>query len=167
MHSAVTTRFGRHHFPHHYKNPGTISSPLLDDYTNKPIELSHPASRAHSVASTAGTDDNGPSARDANGSVGKRASRFLKRMSNIGTVATGGLRRGSKPSLQASRESLSLPPTAAINETRGRTGSKVDLIVGKPLPADHPDMPPAVVVGDLNVQFPEALVSPSPHPVPS
>jgi hypothetical protein len=160
MHSAVTTRFGRHHFPHHYKNPGTISSPLLDDYTNKPTELSHPASRAHSVASTAGTDENGSIARDgANGSVGKRASRFLKRMSNIGTVATGGLRRGSKPSLRASRESLSLPPTAAVNEPRGRTASKVDLTRGKPLPADHPDMPPAVVVGDLNVQFPEALVS--------
>jgi hypothetical protein len=160
MHSAVTTRFGRHHFPHHYKNPGTISSPLLDDWTNRPSELSHPASRAHSVASTAGTDENGPSARDgANGSVGKRASRFLKRMSNIGTAATGGLRRGSKPTMRGSRESLSLPPAATVNEPRGRTASKVDLAVEKPLPADHPDMPPAVVVGDLNVQFPEALVS--------
>jgi hypothetical protein len=88
-------------------------------------------------------------------------------MSNIGTVATGGLRKNSKPSLKASRESLSLPPAAAVNEPRGRTGFKVDLTVGKPLPADHPDMPPAVVVGDLNVQFPEALVSLFLHPVPS
>jgi hypothetical protein len=160
MHSAVTTRFGRHHFPHHYKNPGTFSSALLDDYTN-PSGSPHPASRAHSVASTTGTDDNGSVVRDSgSASNSSRASRFLRRMSNIGTVATGGLRKGSKPSLRASRESLSSPSTPVASGSRSFGGSKVDVSSGKSLPADHPDMPPAVVVGDLNVQFPEALVSP-------
>jgi len=74
---------------------------------------------------------------------GSRTSRFFKRMSNLGG---GHKRRNSGPQ--------SMPHALDVSS---RTGSVAT--------TDRSDMPPAVVIGDLNVQFPDSLVSrPSPLP---
>ena len=68
---------------------------------------------------------------------GTRTSRFFKRMSNFGGKRrSGGLQSVANSSSPVSERNASLP------------GSK-----------DKPELPPALVVGDLNIQFPDSLVS--------
>jgi hypothetical protein len=69
-----------------------------------------------------------------------KTSRFFKRMSNIGS------KRKTTQSIASSNSPVS--ERGSIVPTTGTGSSK-----------DKADMPPAAVVGDLNVQFPDSLVS--------
>ena len=71
---------------------------------------------------------------------GTRTSRFFKRMSNIGSKR--------RSAAQQSHGSSSPSDGASLIVHNASLASK-----------DRSDMPPAVIVGDLNVQFPDTLVS--------
>lgn len=93
-----------------------------------------PVKASASRTSTASSGGDG----DASAKDGSRTSRFFKRMSNFGG---GGKER--RKSLMSTIEPAPAPqPVAAPKLQKGA------------------DMPPAVVVGDLNVQFPDSLVRP-------
>lgn len=77
---------------------------------------------------------------------GTRTSRFFKRVSTL----SGPKRMSTATSVRS---------TASFLSHESRTGSRAADRAS--VATDHSDMPPAVVVGDLNVQFPDSLVS---HP---
>ena len=79
----------------------------------------------------------------SNAKESSRASRFLKRMSTLSN-AVPGKRRGSKQTSESGRSN---------NRNSGATDrGSVRTVM------ENADMPPPCVVGDLNVQFPEALL---------
>lgn len=95
------------------------------------------------AASTTSTEEPGSS----------RTSRFFKRMSTF----------GSNASKRRSVASPVLPGVGSPNltETSSSRAGSISTTAANPL---DKDTPPAVQVGDLNVQFPDTLVSPSPFP---
>lgn len=84
---------------------------------------------------------------------GSRTSRFFKRMSNFGSTAS------KRRSLAGG--SISLPANAQPDTSASRSGSTTNN-TNATAQADR-DTPPAVQVGDLNIQFPDTLVSHSSH----
>lgn len=106
-------------------------SPALDDFPPPPS-----ANRTQSQMSLASNDEN-PAPKE-----GGRTSRFFKRMS---AIPFGNSKRKSTSQSQASSTS-----------TSSDGGSKPNQLISI---AAEKDTPPAVVVGDLNVQFPDSLVS--------
>lgn len=90
---------------------------------------------------------------------GSRTSRFFKRMSNFGSTSS---KRRSVITPAAVPTAASPPPTESTAPPRAAsvaTNTTANTATDR-------DAPPAVQVGDLNVQFPDTLVSPSfsPHP---
>ena len=75
---------------------------------------------------------------------GTRTSRFFKRMSNIG----GNKRRSVGPQSIGSSGSPASERGSLTANNASLPGSK-----------DKPELPPALTVGDLNIQFPDSLVS--------
>lgn len=111
------------------------SSLALDDFPPPPS-----TSRTQSQMSLASNDEN------ISPKEGGRASRFFKRMSNM---PFGGSKRKSTAQSQTSTASLaSSDGSTATSKPNHRMSFAADK-----------DTPPAVVVGDLNVQFPDSLVS--------
>lgn len=108
------------------------SSPALDDFPPPPS-----TGLSQSQMSIASNDEN------AAPKEGGRTSRFFKRMS---TLPFGGSKRKSMAQSQASTTSL------ASSDGGSKPNQRVSMAAEK-------DTPPAVVVGDLNVQFPDSLVS--------
>ncbi|TKA34937.1 hypothetical protein B0A54_13900 [Friedmanniomyces endolithicus] len=116
-----------------YKQAISPMTPSAEDFPAPPMQMTN------SNISAGSLNDDNPASRDA----GSRTSRFLKRISNLG--ATGKDRRRS-----GAQQSLAGSSNAASTVDVGRSGSVYH---------DRSDMPPSVVVGDLNVQFPDSLVS--------
>jgi hypothetical protein len=86
-----------------------------------------------------------PSKENVAPKEGSRASRFLKRVSTLGVKKKSDKHPShSLASFAGSESNNMLHPEQRAN-----------IITVKP------DTPPAVVVGDLNVQFPDSLVSPT------
>ncbi|CAK1361367.1 hypothetical protein CB0940_03247 [Cercospora beticola] len=106
------------------------SAPALDDFPPPP-----PNVRVNSAMSLNSNDENVAPEKAS------KATRFFKRMSNL----TGSKKKNSpvEPRSPTKSDSMLSAPEAA---------RPVSLAVSKP------DTPPAVVVGDLNVQFPDSLL---------
>ncbi|KAK0289870.1 hypothetical protein LTR91_009311 [Friedmanniomyces endolithicus] len=115
-----------------YKQAISPMTPSAEDFPAPPMQMTN------SNISAGSLNDDNPASRDA----GSRTSRFLKRISNLG--ATGKDRRRS-----GAQQSLAGSSNAASTVDVGRSGSVYH---------DRSDMPPSVVVGDLNVQFPDSLL---------
>ncbi|KAK0797701.1 hypothetical protein LTR75_009734 [Friedmanniomyces endolithicus] len=115
-----------------YKQAISPMTPSAEDFPVPPMQMTN------SNISAGSLNDDNPASRDA----GSRTSRFLKRISNLG--ATGKDRRRS-----GAQQSLAGSSNAASTVDVGRSGSVYH---------DRSDMPPSVVVGDLNVQFPDSLL---------
>lgn len=132
MHSASATRLGRHR---------QGSTPGLDEFPPPPSSRGIPNSGKSSL-SGASNDENAPPKE------GGRTSRFFKRMSNF-----GGPKRKSGNQSGASTTSLT---SIASNET---SKPQQPATQRQSVASEKADAPPPVVVGDLNVQFPDSLVS--------
>lgn len=91
---------------------------------------------------------------DASAPASSRTSRFFKRMSNFGTT-----------NKRRSVTAQSVGSITSTDLTTPRNGSVAPAVGGVEREKDRSDMPPAVAVGDLNVQFPDTLVSSSPPPI--
>ncbi|KAK0932331.1 hypothetical protein LTR29_016082 [Friedmanniomyces endolithicus] len=115
-----------------YKQAISPMTPSAEDFPAPPMQMTN------SNISAGSLNDDNLASRDA----GSRTSRFLKRISNLG--ATGKDRRRS-----GAHQSLAGSSNAASTVDVGRSGSVYH---------DRSDMPPSVVVGDLNVQFPDSLL---------
>ena len=91
---------------------------------------------------------------------GSRTSRFFKRMSNFGN--------NSSKRRSIVLPGVASPPTASAPfEPSASRQSSVAAATPTTTPATTDrDTPPAVQVGDLNVQFPDTLVSPTIMPLP-
>lgn len=114
-------------------NQGTSSplTPSADDFPPPPTQRN-----SHASSMNVGDDSAAPK-------EGSRTSRFFKRMSNFGT---GHKRRTSGQNVVSAMSALDVS-----SNQRSSTAAATD----------RSDTPPAVVVGDLNVQFPDSLVSTS------
>jgi hypothetical protein len=90
---------------------------------------------------------------------GSRTSRFFKRMSNFGN-------NSSKRRSVVLPAGVASPPTAPAQSepSASRRPSVAAAATTTPTPVIDRDTPPAVQVGDLNVQFPDTLVSHTIHP---
>lgn len=126
----------------------TPATPSADDFPPPP------ADRNSTTSST--TNDS-----HATSKSGTRTSRFFKRMSNLGGGGGGGHSRNvSGHSMRLALRSLDMsfptapppPRNGSIVATTSRSGSLAAA-------TDKGDVPPPVVVGDLNIQFPDSLVS--------
>ena len=137
MHSSARNHFGRH--KQVQPAPGTPLSPHPDDF---PVPPAVGAPRAQSSTSLASNNDENAGAKE-----GTRTSRFFKRMSNIATK-----RRSAAQGSIASESTNSASDIGSL-KAKGAAASRDG--------ERSADMPPAVVVGSLNVQFPDSLVSPS------
>ncbi|KAI7418227.1 hypothetical protein KC336_g9736, partial [Hortaea werneckii] len=111
-------------------NQGTSSplTPSADDFPPPPTQR-------HSHASSMNVGDDSAVPKE-----GSRTSRFFKRMSNFGT---GHKRRTSGQNVMSAMSALDVS-----SNQRSSTAAATD----------KSDTPPAVVVGDLNVQFPDSLL---------
>jgi len=123
----------------HSKGLGRHTQNLLQSYSTSPAPRPDdfpalPLNMGNSPASVPTAEENVPSKETS------RTSRFFKRMSYLG----GSKRRSAQQSVS--------PPGLT---TGGDAAAKPANI------SEKPDMPPAVMVGDLNVQFPDSLVSPT------
>ncbi|KAK4631929.1 hypothetical protein CLAFUW4_03745 [Fulvia fulva] len=139
MHSAGNSRFGRHK---HQNSSIPVSTPGLDEFPPPPGTRT-----GGSTPSIRSNDEN------AAPKEGSKASRFMKRMSIL--PFGGSNKRKSGAQQQSSAASLFEYETiGAAAPTPGTTGtnSRVSSVHEKS------DTPPAVVVGDLNVQFPDSLL---------
>lgn len=143
--------------------PTSVSQAFLPPMPSVPAGPPSPELRSHSLrrksfgrskTSTPGPTPANDEIRSGSASTlsteeqtGSRTSRFFKRMSNFGSTAS-------------KRRSLAGPGVAAImspqpEASASRSGSQTN---NAPAPVDR-DTPPAVQVGDLNIQFPDTLVS--------
>lgn len=111
-------------------NQGTSSplTPSADDFPPPPTQRN-----SHASSMNVGDDSAAPK-------EGSRTSRFFKRMSNFGT---GHKRRTSGQNVVSAMSALDVS-----SNQRSSTAAATD----------RSDTPPAVVVGDLNVQFPDSLL---------
>lgn len=108
-------------------------SPSAEDFPAPPSHMAMPASRV----SVASSNEEAAAPRE-----GTRTSRFFKRMSNLGG---GHKRRNSGQQFTSGPSATDAASVVQRNHSIAQS--------------EIPDMPPAVVVGDLNVQFPDSLVS--------
>ena len=168
FHSAPRPSFGSRH-RHPTSSPAT---PSVDDFPPPPTtRTSYTSSHVDDSASAstaAGTSKEGSSS-------GSRASRFFKRMSNLGGGGGGGAhkRRVSGQNVLSVMSSLDVSShhqagagsnggngsggaaRAAKRNSSGGAGTTTETTT------EPNDLPPPVVLGDLNVQFPDTLVSPT------
>ncbi|CAK4034391.1 Hypothetical predicted protein [Lecanosticta acicola] len=134
MHSAAATRLGRH-------RQGSTPTSGLDEFAPTPSSRGM-SSASNPVVLNASNDENVAPHKE-----GGRTSRFFKRMSTFGGTkrksgAQSGASTTSLASIASTETSRASQPAA---QRRSSAGEKLD-------------MPPAVVVGDLNVQFPDSLL---------
>lgn len=162
--------------------PTAVSQAFLPPMPSPPVEPTSPDHRSlHSLRrkSLGRTRASNPGPTPANelqpGSAsiasteehgGSRTSRFFKRMSNFGG---GSSKRRSL--IGASTVSVASPnPTETSASRAGSVAATSPPTAPAPALANlDRDTPPAVQVGDLNVQFPDTLVSPlqpNPHQTP-
>lgn len=119
-------------------------SPTMDDFPSPPMPMhTQPYDTASSLIQPQYDEPAAPK-------ESSRASRFFKRMSNLG---------GGKDSKRQSQQS-----SGGLFNRSGSNGDLTSLPPATTVPNSHhlpdkSDMPPAVLVGDLNVQFPDSLVS--------
>jgi hypothetical protein len=130
MHSSQNKGFGRHKYS---------ASQTLSPATPSPDDFPEPPLRA--TTSRTSVEETAP----APAKEGSRTSRFFKRMSHLG----GGNKRRSGMQQQQTGAS---PSTTDVRGGAQRTASIVTA-------GSKSDMPPAVLVGNLNIQFPDTLVS--------
>ena len=109
-----------------------LSSPTAEDFPAPPP--SNKPAMNHAAPMPTHANDESPSHKEAT-----RTSRFFKRMSNIGNK-----RRSAMPP--------SAPSTASPVSERGS-------LIAHSNSKERPEGPPALTVGDLNIQFPDSLVS--------
>ncbi|KAH9834280.1 proteoglycan 4-like [Teratosphaeria destructans] len=128
LHSANPKPFSRH--KHNLSATMSPVTPSPDDFPAPPLV---PSSTAPAVSYF----EHEPPARE----VTSRTSRFFKRMSNLGTKRRSGIQQ-SMANATSPLETSSLAPRTNSIATEGSKS----------------DMPPAVVVGNLNIQFPDTLL---------
>lgn len=144
--------------------PTSVSQAFLPPMPTPPAEPASPDHRSlHSLrrkslgrskASTpAPNDENRPASPSRTSTEehgGSRTSRFFKRMSTFGSASK--------------RRSIAGPSAAALVNPTESPSSRTGSVSNNAAPAATPtapvdrDTPPAVQVGDLNVQFPDTLV---------
>lgn len=142
MHSSTRNHFGRHKQPQQSQS-GTPISPHPDDFPVPPVAGTSRAQSSTSLASINANADEASTPKDGS----SRTSRFFKRMSNIATK-----RRSTAQGSVASESTNSVGDVAGVGGKKAGEKER------------SPDMPPPVVVGSLNVQFPDSLVSPDSCP---
>ncbi|KAF2767727.1 hypothetical protein EJ03DRAFT_352786 [Teratosphaeria nubilosa] len=128
FHSANPKAFSRHK-----RNLSATMSPATPSPDDFPAPPLIPTSAAPAVSYF----DHEPPAKE----VGSRTSRFFKRMSNLGTKRRSSIQQSMVNATSPLETSSLVPRTNSV----ATEGSKSD-------------MPSAVVVGDLNVQFPDTLL---------
>ena len=117
--------------------PNLLRSPLSPNVDDFPP----PPSYRIQASNTAPPNDENMAPKETT-----RTSRFFKRMSYIG----GSKRRSNGPQPVANSSSPVSERTSSTANYASLSGSK-----------DKLELPPALVVGDLNIQFPDSLVSPA------
>ncbi|EMC98076.1 hypothetical protein BAUCODRAFT_22915 [Baudoinia panamericana UAMH 10762] len=128
MHSASRRSFGRHR-----QAPMSPITPSADDFPPPPVF------KSFSTTSITSASDENAAVKDSS-----RTSRWLKRMSNLGSKD----KRRSGALLSSAGSSAADVTSPATAATRNPS-----------IPQhDKADMPPPVVLGDLNAQFPDSLL---------
>ncbi len=133
MHSS--SRFGRH------KPSLSTTGPSAEDFPPPPTH--HNASQPHPPSRA----DSSTTSKDKETT---RTSRFFKRMSNMG----GSKRKSGVPQSIASSTSPASERGSLIVPSGGLSAP-----ISSSNHREKADMPPATMLGDLNIQFPDSLVS--------
>lgn len=139
-HQTRALHSSRNHFGRHKQASaaaGTPLSPHADDFPAPPVSAA-PRTQSSTSLASANEDNSAPK-------EGTRTSRFFKRMSNIATK-----RRSAAQGSSAGD---------SVNSNSEQTTSKSKSGAASRDGERSAEMPPAISVGNLNVQFPDSLVS--------
>ncbi|KAK5122106.1 hypothetical protein LTR85_004352 [Meristemomyces frigidus] len=127
-----------HSSSHNRKSFGRYRQQAMSPITPSPEDFPPPPSNAVNPRSSFASSSDEPVAPKE----GTRTSRFFKRMSNLG--GGGGHKRKASGQISFNTASTHDMPTFAQRSNSANT--------------DKSDMPPPVVVGELNSQFPDSLL---------